>query len=414
MSNYHDEVHKSGRRKRRIVALCLVILTVSAGVYLPITLLSPLPPAVVTVQKVAPPSTAAASIVVPGIGASAVTAVGYPTAVRSGGSTSPLPIASISKVVTVLVALEAKPLATGETGPTVTFGTTDAALFGKYTALNGTAEPMPAGSHLSELDLLRVVLIASANNYADKLASWSYGSTASFISATTSWLKTHGLSHTTIVEPTGINPKNTSTPTDLIELGKLALANPVLASIVSTKSISLPIVGTFHNTNALLGQLGVDGIKSGTLDNIGSNLLFASDYNIGGKSIRIIGAIVGATDHDTLYAAVKALLASVRNGFHVVKLANAGETFASYSTRWNTRVNAVAAQDASTVLWSDTPITSKVVTLRMATAAKGSAAGSVTFTAGKEVVAVALVLNHAILAPSAWWRLGHPALLAKP
>lgn len=414
LSLYHDYVQNPGRRKRRTAAISVVVLLIAAGTYLPLVLLAPLPAATVTVPEVANPSTAAATIVVPGVGASAVTAIGFPSAVRSSGSTVPLPIASISKVVTVLVALEAKPLARGEAGPTVTFGKTDAALYAKYTAMNGTAEPMPAGSQLSEIDLLRVVLIASANNYADKLASWSYGNTSSFISATKSWLKAHGLTHTTIVEPTGINPKNTSTPADLIEIGKLALANPVLATIVSTKSVSLPVVGTFHNTNALLGQLGVDGIKSGTLDNIGTNLLFASDYAIGGKSIRIIGAIVGAKDHDTLYAGVKALLASVQKGFHVVKLANRGETFASYSTPWNSRVTAVASRDASAVLWSDTPITSKVVTRQLATAGKGSAAGSVTFTAGKDVVAVSLKFSHQIASPDFWWRLSHPANLLKP
>jgi D-alanyl-D-alanine carboxypeptidase (penicillin-binding protein 5/6) len=405
------------RRIRRTSAIVSgSILVIALGTYLPLTLLAPLNPAEAQVATYTSPDHAAAAVVWPGYGASAISAAGFPEALASNGSAEPLPIASISKLVTVLVALEVKPLAAGEDGPTVTFTAANSALFAKYTAMNGKAEPMKAGSSLSELDLLRVVLVASANNYADALASWAYGSQPAFLSAARSWLNANGLTHTTIVEPTGISPKNTSTASDLVTLGRLALDNPVLATIVSTKSVSLPSVGDFTNTNGLLGHDGVDGIKSGTLDEYGTSLLFAADYHVGGQDIRLIGAVLGAADHDTLYGAVRSLLSTVKSGFREVTLATKGQVFASYSTPWEHVVKAVAQKDATAVIWSDTPVTAKIQpTHEIGLVAKGESAGKVTFTAGEMTVSVPLVVNHSITDPGPWWRLVNPVpLLQKP
>ncbi|MET4780297.1 D-alanyl-D-alanine carboxypeptidase [Glaciihabitans sp. UYNi722] len=402
------------RRISAIVAGSIVI--VALGIYLPLTLLAPLNPAQAEVSGYSSPTRVAASLSWPGYGASAISAVGFPETLASNGTAGPLPIASISKIVTVLVALEAKPLAVGEPGPTVTFSAADSTLFAKYTAMNGTAKPMKTGSTLSELDLLRVVLVASANNYADALATWAYGNQPAFLDATRTWLSAHGMNHTTIVEPTGINPQNTSTATDLLILGKLALDNPVLSTIVSTKTVSVPGVGDFHNTNGLLGRDGVDGIKSGTLEDFGTSLLFAADYRVGGTEVRLIGAVIGASDHDALYGAVKSLLSTVKSGFSEITLAKKGQVFASYSTPWEHVVKAVAQKDVSTVVWSDTPVTVKIEpTTEVGLVRKGGSAGSVTFTAGEATVTVPLVLNHSITDPGPWWRLFNPApLLTRP
>ncbi|MFW8746260.1 hypothetical protein, partial [Mesorhizobium japonicum] len=78
----------------------------------------------------------------------------------------------------------------------------------------------------------------------------------------------------------GIDDRDRSTPSDMIALGKLAEANPVIASIVSQGSlaVSSPAITGIDtsNTNTLLGEYGVDGIKTGTLD-AGSDLLYSSN-----------------------------------------------------------------------------------------------------------------------------------------
>src|SRR5690606_30620282 len=108
-----------------------------------------------------------------------------------------------------------------------------------------------AGLSLTEYQTLQAVLVASANNYTRSLALWAYGSDQAFASAAADWLARHNLDSTTIVEPTGIDPRNQSTVADLLELAKIALAHPVMAELVSTTSANLPYIGEINNTNKI-------------------------------------------------------------------------------------------------------------------------------------------------------------------
>jgi D-alanyl-D-alanine carboxypeptidase (penicillin-binding protein 5/6) len=398
-------------RRRRIAVFGSVALAVMLGLYLPFTLLAP----VASAQGSTTPYTAvgntAARLSWPKFGASAVAAVGYPEALAAGGSSQPLPMASISKIITAMVVLQAKPLAVGETGPTVTFTPANAALTAKYTALDGETKPMRAGASMTELDLMRVALVASANNYAETLTDWAYGSQPAFLAAAKTWLTTNHLDHTSFVEPTGINPANRSTATDLVALGQLALDNPVIASIVSTKTLTLPDIGTVKNTNQLLGDDGVLGIKTGTLNDAGSDLLFAAKHRVGTHEVTIVGAVVGAADRAELYPAVRALLKGVESGFHEITLTSKGQSFAQYSTPWQKTVHAAAAKRATALVWSDTPVKASVTTAEVHFADRGADAGHVTFTTGHAVIRVPLVLDKAIADPGPWWRLANPLVL---
>ncbi len=378
------------------------------GLYLPLTLLAPIAYADQTVSKVVVPSSATASIAWPAFGASAFGVLGEPGVAGSSGSTTPLPIASISKIVTALVTLEAKPLKAGESGPTITFSAADHALYSKYVKLQGTVAPMATGSSMTEHEVMQVALIASANNYAEALADWAFGSEPAFVAATKTWLASHHLDATTLVEPTGINPANVSTATDLVKLGTLALANPIVSAIVDTPTLTLPGVGTVKDTNRLLGKEGVFGIKTGTLVPAGSNLLFAAHYTVAGKRLTIVGAVVGAKDRDTLYPAVTALLTAIKGGFHAVTLAKKGQSFATYSTAWNGAADAVAGADVKAVVWSNSKISSIVTPAPIRFGAKGAKAGVATFTVGTTNIAVPLVLSRGIVDPGPWWRLANP------
>ena len=396
--------------RRRVVVFSTIAIVSVLAVYLPFTRLAPLAPISAQLLPFTTPDRTAAVAMLPGYGASAVGAIGYPEAFATAGSTEPLPIASISKIVTSLVVLEAKPLWPGDSGPTITFSATDAALRAKYVALNGETKPLTAGTTISQLDLMRVTLVASANNYADALMGWAFGSRAAFEFAVTAWLSSHGLDHTTIVEPTGINPGNVSTATDLVEIGKLALANPVIASIVSTETMTLAGVGSFANTNTLLGRLGVEGIKTGTL-NGSSNLLFAATFRYGSHAVTVVGAVVGGIDHKAVDATVTTLLAGMKAGFHEVTLAKKGEPFANFRTAWSEKVRAVSSRAASVLVWSNTPVTAVISALPARVGEARAPIGRVTFTAGRQSVVVLLTLDRRLVDPGPWWRLSNPTKL---
>jgi D-alanyl-D-alanine carboxypeptidase (penicillin-binding protein 5/6) len=140
-------------------------------------------------------------------------------------------MASITKIITTLVVLSVKPLSVGEQGPSITFTPADAAIYSKYLAEDGSVQPVVVGESLSQLQLNEVMLIASANNYAQTYATWAFGSQAKFLTAARAWLTANGLTNTTIDDTCGMDPGSTSTASDLVALGKLAIANPVVAEL---------------------------------------------------------------------------------------------------------------------------------------------------------------------------------------
>lgn len=408
------------RRRSRITGL-VVVLAILAGIgtYIPATLLAPAAAAVASTQphKVAKPAAVKLALPAGAEIAASITGgadfeklTGQKELRPTIGDNAPLPIASISKLITALVILDAKPLGASDAGPSIVFSKADSKLYDKYYVLHASVAKMSSGSVLSERDALTVMLVASACNYAEALSTWAFGSQSRFLAATRAWLTAHGLSGTTMVEPTGIDAHNVSAPTDLLALGKLALAHPVVAEIVATPSVTIPQVGYLVNNNSsLLGTDGINGIKTGTLEQAGACLLFSAKVSVVGVSpLTVIGVVLGATDHEALNTDVRAFIASLKAGFHTVQLTARGDAYGSYSTPWKSHAKVVAAKSASVLTWSDTPVTSTMRVSKVTTAKDGSPVGSVTFTAGPSTVSVPLVLKGAIKGPDVGWRLTHP------
>jgi len=381
----------------------------ATGFYLPFTLLAPLHASAAQLDAYVAPVTAAPTLTFPGYGATAVGAVGFPGILATSGTDSALPLASITKIVTALVTLEAKPLGLQEAGPDIAFTSTDVALYNSYLQRFGSVKPVRSGLVLSYRQVLELTVVASANNYTESLVNWAFGSEAAFLPIANAWLADHGLTSMVLTDSTGMNPANVGTASDLIELGKLALADPLVSELVSTKTASIPNVGDIKNTNKLLGDAGVRGIKTGTLDE--ANLLFAADYEVGGQTVTIVGVMLGAKDHKVLDADILTLLQSVKPGFQEVELAAAGQEYGSYSSRWGDESDVVAAEDATVVVWADTAISLLVTARPVTLGVKGEEVGSLTFTVGTATVEVPLELESTIDDPGPAWRLSHPTEL---
>ncbi len=394
-------------RRRRAAVAAVVVLVLAVGTYLPLTLLGPLAPAAAAASTWEAPAQPGAQLAFPAYGATAVEALGFDESLTTSGDAQPRPIASISKVVTALVVLDAKPLDGGD-GPSITLTAADAALYDTYRAVDGKVVPMTAGSVLTERQLLEVTLIESANNYATALARWAFGSDAAFVSAASAWLAENDLAATTVVEPTGLSPQNTSTATDLVALGALALADPDVAAIVGTDETTIPGVGVIDNSNELLGLDGVKGIKTGTLDEAGACLLFAADFTVADRTVTVVGVMLGGVDHDALDADVQRLLQSVTGKFQTITLTSRDDVWARYDLPWGASAQAVAAEDADLLVWGDKTVTSALQTDEVGPDAAGDEVGTVRFDVGGEEVDVPLVLDATIPEPGAWWRLTHP------
>jgi D-alanyl-D-alanine carboxypeptidase len=398
-------------RRRRVVVFGGLALVLATLVYLPLTLLAPLRAAAVTVtapQETVPP---AVPLVFPEYGAAGIAAVGMPGLLGQSGSTEALPMASITKLITALVVLEAHPLAPGEEGPTVTMSAADARYYGEYLALNGSVSPVRAGMVLTQRDLLELTLVKSANNYTKSLVTWAFGSPDAYVAAARAWLDAHGLDRIVVTEPTGIDRANVGPVDQLIALGQLALEQPTVADLVATSVVDVPGLGTLPNTNQLLGVDGVDGIKTGTLDDFGANLLFSADYTVGSSTVTLVGVVLGGPSHPRIDADIRTLLASTIANFSEVEVAAEGEPFAVYATLWGVEASAVASERATLLVYGEEPIETRVVTEDVTTGEAGDDVGDIVVTSGVRSVTIDLELAIDVDDPGPWWRLTNPALL---
>lgn len=417
-----DAVARRRRRRRRgwiAAAVVVAVVAASVGGYLSAVLLAPVPTTVGSLEKITVEQPAAVVFPTPYALATAVSVTGadeFPGTLgengvlNATGGNEARPIASITKVITALVVLGAKPLGEAEAGPTLTFDKADNDLYDKYYVLGATIEHMKIGSSMSERDALGMMLLASASNYAEAVSNWAFGSPAATRTATNAWLAANGLAGTTIVEPTGIDPRNTSTPTDLLAIARLALANPAVASLVHMAQIDIPGFGSIHNRNPVLGAEGINGIKTGTLDEAGSCLLFSSVIDVPGieTPITIVGIVLGSSDNFMAGQTAIDIIQTVRGGFHQVELVDSGNEVGGFLTDWDDTARVVAAKSATVLTWSDMPVTSTATIDEVGIAPSGTEVGSLTFTAGTRTVTVPLRLSGAVDGPGGWWRVMHP------
>ncbi|MUG03773.1 D-alanyl-D-alanine carboxypeptidase, partial [Bacillus tequilensis] len=184
-------------------------------------------------------------------------------------------IASITKVVSVMMVLDELPLKVGEQGPSFDFTYADSRDYWRYRSANQSSLDVPVGGSLTEYQMLQGIMLGSANNYIDRLSDELWGSDRAFAEASAQWLSDRGIEGVTLRSPSGFSKQNVATPGAMIQIAELAMANPVFAEIVATRTAEIPGVGTVTNTNQMLDDPGVVGIKTGTLSHL--NLLTAKD-----------------------------------------------------------------------------------------------------------------------------------------
>ncbi|MDR2524174.1 MAG: hypothetical protein LBC95_01340 [Candidatus Nomurabacteria bacterium] len=322
------------------------------------------------------------------------------------GDEAPRPTASLAKVITALVVLDAKPF-TGD-GPLVTMGQADVDAYWRVLGLNGTNLHVELGEQLTQRQMLDAIMLASANNIADSLAIWAFGSHAEYKNAAEEWLRQHGLTHTTIgADASGYDPGTTSTPSDLFEIGRLALNNPTLAQTMRQSTAVLPIEGEVKNTNRLLteGQ-GAIGLKTGNSDQAGSCLLFAFERRVDSQPVTVIGVLLGQ-EFGTTFDTARALADSAFDGLGTKKMP-ARSVVGEYVLPWGKAVEIVTASAYETVTWHDEAIQPEIVIRDLEIPVGGQrTVGSIT--AGG--ISHDLVVDAIVPTPDLWWRLTHLDML---
>jgi len=377
------------------------------GAYAATTLLWPLHAVAPTVTpiEVAPIASTPLEMSWPEPGSSAVSVAGISSTLASSDAVAPM--ASITKVVTALLVLDRMPLAVGESGPDYSFSAADSAEYWEYRYRDESALDVPVGGTLTEYQMLQGMLIGSANNYADRLASRIWASDALFADAANTWLAQHGLDGITVVEPTGIDPGNTADPASLLALASRALADPVIAEIVATRSVDLPGAGLVENTNTLLADEGVVGVKTGTLDE-SWNLLSAEEVAIGDTTVRLYASVLGEVDAEGRDDASRSMYEQAVANLQPEPSVTAGTVAGAVTTLWGSDVDIVVSDDASVILWDGGSATVDASYDLDDARSDGAVVGTLSVDGPLDAATVTLELADDIEDPDPWWRLTHP------
>lgn len=327
----------------------------------------------------------------------------------------PLPTASTAKVITALVVLNVKPIDPGGNGPTITLGPSDVALYAKYKAVGGSVVPVASGEKINEYQMLQAMMLPSANNMADSLAIWAFGSLNAYQKAATAFLAQNNINHTTIgTDASGYSPNTLSTATDLTKIGNLAMQNSVLANIVSQSSTNnIPLAGTVKNVNVLLGKSGIVGVKTGNTDQAGGVFISASKINVNNQPTQIITSVIGASN---LFEAMQnslALIQSAQANFSEVPVFESTAIVGHYIVPWanNQVMNAVTSDSLKVTDWQGSKIVPVTILRSIPSNTKaGEAVGSVSVKSNYSSYSqnVSVKINSTVPRASITWRLEHP------
>jgi D-alanyl-D-alanine carboxypeptidase (penicillin-binding protein 5/6) len=295
-------------RKLRVAGLLLLIAAIAATLGYQ-SLASSSPPAasatdVVRGQHRAALAEAPPGTVWPADGQAAVQ-IGQSQA-QAGPNQHAAPIASVAKVMTAYLLLRDHPLRPGQAGPTITLTDADLADTDRRRRQQESVVPIAAGEQLTELQALQALLLPSANNIAAVLARWDAGSTNRFVARMNATARSLGMTQTRYTDPSGYDDATTSTAADQLRIVDQAMRLPVFASIVATPSATLPVAGTVHNTNTMLGHNGFVGVKTGSTAAAGNCFAFQAIRSIDHKRTTITGVVLGQPGPNQTAAALAA------------------------------------------------------------------------------------------------------------
>lgn len=183
------------------------------------------------------------------------------------------PIASITKLMTAMIVLDAKLPMTER----VAIQEAD------RDHLRGSRSRLAVGTRLSRRDLLQLALMSSENRAAHALSRAYPGGTPAFVAAMNAKARKLGLASARFADPTGLSSANVASARDLAQLVVAAAKYPRIRQFSTTATHAYTVRGrkvTFANTNSLIRgraagwQIGLS--KTGFIHEAGRCLVMAT------------------------------------------------------------------------------------------------------------------------------------------
>jgi D-alanyl-D-alanine endopeptidase (penicillin-binding protein 7) len=205
------------------------------------------------------------------------------TPIYSKNAESVTPIASITKLMTAMVVLDA-----GQSLDemlTIDMGDLD--------MIKGSHSRLRLGAELPRKEMLRLALMSSENRAASALCRYYPGGTDACVRAMNAKAAKLGMINSQFNDPTGLSSDNMSTARDLAKMVKAASDYPLIREFSTTAGaiVDVPPTGrslAFQNTNALVrgGSWDIQVQKTGFIREAGRCLVMLA--NVASKPVVIV------------------------------------------------------------------------------------------------------------------------------
>jgi serine-type D-Ala-D-Ala carboxypeptidase (penicillin-binding protein 5/6) len=232
-----------------------------------------------------------------------------------------VPIASLTKMMTVLLTLERSRL-----DDLVTVSP-EAASIGE------SSVGLRAGERISVRDLVEACLIQSANDAAWALADHvGHGSESRFVALMNRRARQLGLKDSHFVRPDGLDASgHVSSARDVTTLARILMQKPVVRRIVGMRDATIAGGRRLHTWNDLLGAYpGVVGVKTGHTAAAGWSEVGA----VRGPGVIVYATILGSPARQTRNDDLVELMTWGLARFRVVQVVSSGRVYARAQTAY--------------------------------------------------------------------------------
>lgn len=368
--------------------------------------IKPLPYVSASSNYITIPAEQQAALPWPETGNAAIGAQYYGNLLNNNDET-PAPTASTAKIYTALLIDNVKK--SENLSDTYTITKNDVDIYNSYVSKNGSVLPVEIGQVITIQEAFESLLLVSANNIADTMAIWAFGSMEEYVNYANITLKEWGFVNTTIADASGYSPQTISTATDLVKAAERLLSIPYLADIVASPQISSQNVGVIYNTNKAVGSNGVVGIKTGNTDEAGGCFVLSQKIPVNEQNyVTMIVAVMGQFNVSTAVNVSLKLSQSAVAGFSYKTVVPKGEVVSEYNPSWGGSYNVVATKNTDFViwLWKDTVIPIQLYDIKQ-NHQNNESVGEIIANSNNFTITTPLALEEPMQKPSLIWRISN-------
>ncbi|MGH2833869.1 MAG: D-alanyl-D-alanine carboxypeptidase family protein [Solirubrobacteraceae bacterium] len=328
----------------------------------------------------------------------------------SFGGSSPIPIASVAKIMTAYLTLSEAPLPRGSSGFTLTITPADVAEERRRAAQGQSVLAVRTGERLTERQALQALLLPSANNVATLLAHHSPGGMQGFLVRMNETARALKMTATTYTSPSGYDSSTVSSAADQLRLAEVAMRIPAFAQMVSLRTVRLPDAGEVSNYNGLVDRDGYIGIKTGSDQAAGGCLVFAKRVRIGTHHLLIFGAVLGQHEGPIIQAALKSaqqLGDSAADALHIDDVVAAGTAVMTVTGVGHRHVSVIATRPLRELGWSGLHVAIKIRLEPVKSELHRNQKVATISTSGTISDSISAIASRSLGGPSLGWRLTH-------